>query len=591
MAASGKTDIRNVLRSDGAALKDVLGSFTNVEPSALKPDSSLEDLGLDSIAAVQLANALLLQLQLQVHPDELFKVSLNTLAEYAQKAHPASMKLRSSDRSNANVPSGLATPLLASDSTTLPSSLVQVISQLAKVPFEHISETSKLSELGIDSFSLCEIKQQLERIESKQFVFCDIQLCHTLHDLAAQLTVLPLSPSRSAADGTVEAAAETQECLITRPSLDRSCNPLEILAQSNSIYEAASHRSGFAGYWSTVSPLQQDLLLSYINEAFITLGVNLSEQPQGVETPTIPCIPKHERLVKRLLDILEARYIVRQCRGKVLRGSDCIDVDTSARLCEQLRIQHPSFECEAKLLNLIGPRLAECLSGKVDPLSVLFGSAESRHVMGSFYRDAPMMAAHTEQLISFFVSLVETLAVKSQTPIRVLEVGAGTGGTTAPLVAALRNTRVHLDYTFTDIGASFVHKAKARWEGVEWMSFAVLDIEAELPECFRGQYDIVVGTNVVHATRDRTSTCRRLRYALRPGGVLALSELTRPIDWYDICFGLLDGWWLADEGYAIQPATVWMDAFEKAGFQTMGHSSGDSEEANTQRLLIACTED
>ncbi|KAI0509539.1 S-adenosyl-L-methionine-dependent methyltransferase [Xylaria bambusicola] len=497
MESIGETEVCNVLRTDGGVLKDLIGSFINVEPSALKPDSSLEELGLDSIAAVQLANALLLQVQLQVHPDELFKASLNTLAGHAQQFHRASTKAQSAGRNN----------------------------------------------------------------------------------------------SRSATDVTVEAAAAAQERLVTRPSLDLSYDPLEILAQSNSIYEAASRRSGFADYWSTVSPLQQDLLLSYINEAFITLGVNLSEHPQGVEMPIIPHIPKHERLVKRLFDVLETRYIVRQCRGKVLRGSDCIDVYTSAHLCEQLRVQHPSFECEAKLLNLIGPRLAECLSGKVDPLSVLFGSTESRQVMDNFYRNAPMMAAHTEQLVSFFLSLIEAMATTFQTPIRVLEIGAGTGGTTSPLVAALANIKFQVNYTFTDIGASFVHKAKARWEETEWMNFAVLDIEAELPEYFRGQFDIVVGTNVVHATRNRTATCRRLRDALRPGGILALSELTRPIDWYDICFGLLDGWWLADEGYAIQPATVWMDAFEKAGFKAMGHSSGNSDEANTQQLLIACTKD
>ncbi|KAI1377811.1 S-adenosyl-L-methionine-dependent methyltransferase [Hypoxylon crocopeplum] len=577
------------------ALQELISGFTDVEPSNVKANLSLEELGLDSIAAVQLASELLLRLQLQIHPDELFNISLNILTEHVQESLPALAEPQVTTQGGVNVsPASLTTPPPASNLTTVPLSIIQAISKATRIPVDQVSETSTLSDLGVDSFSLLDIKQELERVGFKQLTLDHLDLPCTLRDLAGRLVPSLPNQSRSTADTTIAAKAALQHNAAGSAPPSRSFDPFEILAQSDSIYEAAARRSGFAGYWGSVSPLQNDLLLSYINEAFITLGVNLSEQPHGVEIPTIPYIPKYDRLMKRLLDILESRYIVSQRGGKVLRGSDAIDVDASSRLCEHLRINHPEFECEAKLMSLIGPRLAECLSGKLDPLSVLFGSVASRQIMDNFYRGAPMMVAHTEQLVSFFVSLAQGMAADSQTPIRILEVGAGTGGTTAPLVAAFGNAKVLVNYTFTDIGASFVHKARARWEGnPEWMDFLVLDIEEEIPESFREQYDIIVGTNVVHATRDRTATCRRLREALRPGGVLVLSELTRPVDWYDICFGLLDGWWLADggKGYAIQPATVWMDAFERAGFKGTGHSSGSSEEANTQQLLVACTKD
>ncbi|XXH01792.1 hypothetical protein Hte_008153 [Hypoxylon texense] len=573
-------------------LQELIGGLTEVEPSNVKPNSSLEELGLDSIAAVQLANELLLRLQLQIHPDELFKASLNVLAKHVQEPPPALTEPLVTTLDSLNVSSAsLTTPSPASNAIHIPSSILQAISEATRTPAEQISETSTLLELGVDSFSLLEITQQLERVGSKQLTLDHLDLSCTLRDLAKRLaTPLPSQPP-SATSIAVAARASTDRDVTKPPPLRPSFNPFEILEKSNSIYEAAAHRNGFSGYWGSVSPVQNDLLLAYINEAFIALGVDLSEQPHGVEIPAIPYIPKYDRLMKRLLDFLESRYIVSQRRGKVLRGSDRIDVDTSSRLCEQFQTNHPAFECEAKLMNLVGPRLAECLSGKLDPLSVLFGSAASRQIMDDFYRNTPMMAAHTEQLVSFFVTLTQAMAAGSQTPVRILEVGAGTGGTTAPLVAALKSAKIPVSYTFTDIGASFVHKARARWGNNQWMDFAVLNIEEDLPERFREQYNIVVGTNVVHATSDRTATCCRLREALRPGGVLVLSELTRPVDWYDICFGLLDGWWLADggKGYAIQPAAVWMDTFESAGFTSMGHSRGNSEEANTQQLLVAST--
>ncbi len=69
-----------------------------------------------------------------------------------------------------------------------------------------------------------------------------------------------------------------------------------------------------------------------------------------------------------------------------------------------------------------------------------------------------------------------------------------------------------------------------------------------------------------------------------------LSEVTQVIDWYDISFGLLDGWWLAEGGaaYPIQPPETWMDSFAAAGFISAGCSLGPSRESTSQQLLVAC---
>ncbi|KAJ2973276.1 hypothetical protein NUW58_g8976 [Xylaria curta] len=188
------TDRNNVisagLGTHASVLQELIGGFTDIKPANVKPNSSLEELGLDSIAAVQLANALLLRLQLQIHPDELFKVSLNTLTEHIQKSPPA----------------------LAEPQVKIPGSV--------DVP-------------------------------------------------SASLTSL-LNQPRSSDGISVEARATTPNLTSVPPPLSHSFNPFEILVQSDSVYEAAAQRSGFAGYWGSVSDLQNDLLLAYINEAFIS---------------------------------------------------------------------------------------------------------------------------------------------------------------------------------------------------------------------------------------------------------------------------------------------------------------------------------
>ena len=314
--------------------------------------------------------------------------------------------------------------------------------------------------------------------------------------------------------------------------------------------------------------------------------MDLSEYPHGTEIPPVQHIPKYDRLLKRLFNILETRYIVSQRAGKVLRASDKIDVNASSQLCHQLRTQHPEFECEANLMGLVGPKLGDCLKGTTDPVSVLFGNPSSLKIMEDFYANAPMMSASTDQLITFLVALLRA----REQPARILEVGAGTGGTTARLAKALAAAGIAVEYTFTDIGAAFVNKAKTRFrDQYPWMSFEILDLELEAtPATLHGRFDVALGANVVHATSNRVATCRRLREMLRPGGILVLSEVTRVVDWFDICFGLLDGWWRAEggKGYPIQSARVWMEVFERAGYRSWGFSKGESEEARSQQLLV-----
>jgi hypothetical protein len=75
---------------------------------------------------------------------------------------------------------------------------------------------------------------------------------------------------------------------------------------------------------------------------------------------------------------------------------------------------------------------------------------------------------------------------------------------------------------------------------------------------------------------------------LNPNGLLVLSEITIIFDWHEAVFGLLDGWWLADDAtHAIQPPKVWMNFMHQAGFPSATYSQSTVPDCNLQRLLIA----
>jgi hypothetical protein len=96
----------------------------------------------------------------------------------------------------------------------------------------------------------------------------------------------------------------------------------------------------------------------------------------------------------------------------------------------------------------------------------------------------------------------------SKPNLKVLEVGAGTGGTTAMVLDGLVSDSgepMFYSYTYTDISAGFFVQAKERFSSVQSIEYAVLDISQDPAEqgFELGSYDLVVATNVGSPSRKR----------------------------------------------------------------------------------------
>src|SRR5205085_5444328 len=128
-------------------------------------------------------------------------------------------------------------------------------------------------------------------------------------------------------------------------------------------------------------------------------------------------------------------------------------------------------------------------------------------------------------------------------PLRVLEIGAGTGGTTSFVLPALPAARTK--YVFSDLSPLFLARAQERMADYPFVDYRILDIErAPDAQGFDSDgFDLVIAANVLHATRDLGETLANVRRLVRPGGELLLLEGTRPQRWIDLTFGLTDGWW------------------------------------------------
>ena len=308
--------------------------------------------------------------------------------------------------------------------------------------------------------------------------------------------------------------------------------------------------------------------------------------------------PEHRRLFRRLLGILaDAGVLAARPDGglAVAVGSqepfpDEAPAEPEA-LAERLLVRHPHGSNEIGLLRRCGGALAEVLGGRTDPLSLLFGGDGPG--AADLYRTAPAARAATRMLAGAVAAAVSDLPDGRR--LRVLEIGAGTGSATEPVLAALPEGR--FDYLFTDISAGFFAEAESRFaaSGAP-IEYRALDIEADpAAQGFDPHgYDLVIAANVLHATRDLGETLAHCHALLAPSGQLIALELVRGRNLQDLTFGLLDGWWRFADAYrpdhALAAPAVWCRALGDAGFESarvLGADTSDGGQPLGPGIVIA----
>jgi ubiquinone/menaquinone biosynthesis C-methylase UbiE len=130
--------------------------------------------------------------------------------------------------------------------------------------------------------------------------------------------------------------------------------------------------------------------------------------------------------------------------------------------------------------------------------------------------------------------------------MNILEVGAGTGSATVHIFNALGNNARDLihKYHYTDISSGFFEQGRTLLE--KWTSllkFQVLDVTKDpLEQGFEPHsFDLVVASNVIHATPSIHETLAGVRKLLKPGGRMLLLEISRNTAMVSTIFGALPG--------------------------------------------------
>ena len=284
-------------------------------------------------------------------------------------------------------------------------------------------------------------------------------------------------------------------------------------------------------------------------------------------------IPEHRRLFRRMLEML-ARSGVLTADGDnfvvVVGPEDPLPEEMPKDLEEfatDMAERYPHGVTEVGLFRRCGGALAEVLLGRMDPLTLLFSSGDP--TPADLYLKAPVARAANKMLRDAVRALLAQLPDNRR--LRVLEVGAGTGSATTYILPELPEGR--FDYTYTDISAGFFAEAESRFgDGGGCIEYRTLDVEKDpIAQGYAPHsYDLIIASNVLHATRYLQETLGHCRALLAPSGQLVALENLSGLGWMDLTFGQLDGWWRFADDYrphhALASPAVWRQALGDAGF-------------------------
>jgi len=367
-------------------------------------------------------------------------------------------------------------------------------------------------------------------------------------------------------------------------------NPKAYLAPATAIQtrtgpmiQAIKKAPHYAAYFDGFTPTAETLAERFTLESLEALGLTLEvgdhfdlkalKQKLGVAD-------RHEHLLAAMLGHLSAWGYLRKA-GDEWHVIETPQEGDGKAMLESAHNDYPAFRHEIDLLKRCLPRLKEVLTGEIDPVELIFPKHDWRTIV-DYYVHAHSFEKYNRIIHGAAAALTET--VPDEQPLRVIEIGAGTGGVTASILSTLPEDRT--EYLFTDLSPTFLAKAKERFRDNGAVQYNILDIE-QVPDTQgipHHSFDMVVASDVIHATADIGKTLENVRALLAPGGILLMLEVTTCPAYLDLIFGMTEGWWRfkgdsARQAHCTMSRSGWRLALEQAGFDNVTAVSDVSEES------------
>lgn len=291
--------------------------------------------------------------------------------------------------------------------------------------------------------------------------------------------------------------------------------------------------------------------------------------------------PKYTKLFLEILEELMLQEYMTVSNGSITVPEEYqqISLQTALGQLTDFGNQFQDYQAHVQLLSRCLVEFEAILLGKTRATDVIFPLGSLKHVEGIYKGNE--QADYFNQLLANEVAKSVANALHSLSngeKIRVLEIGAGTGGTTKGVLEVLQPYKDQIEYTFTDLSKSFlIHAENSFGKEIPHFKTQMLNIESDpISQNFgKGTYDILIAANVLHATKDISATMENAKKIMKTNGVVFMNEIARKELFTTLTFGLLDGWWLyEDEELRLKnnpgiSAENWTFVLDEVGFENI----------------------
>ncbi|MCP4160489.1 MAG: SDR family NAD(P)-dependent oxidoreductase, partial [Deltaproteobacteria bacterium] len=263
---------------------------------------------------------------------------------------------------------------------------------------------------------------------------------------------------------------------------------------------------------------------------------------------------------------------------------------------KEIWLKNKDMHAMAVLVDTTIRALPEILTGKVPATDIMFPDSSMKLVEG-IYKQNRIADYFNEVLADTVVTYIqERIKLDESAKVRILEVGAGTGGTSAVIFPRIKPYSNHIvEYCYTDISKAFLmHADKEYGHDNPYLTGKIFNVEKPLEGqgIDVGNYDIVIATNVLHATKNIRQTLRNSKAALKNNGMILLNEISNNNLSSHLTFGLLEGWWLYEDpalrikgSPGLLPET-WKNVLEMEGFGAIFFPEQESHDFG-QQIVVA----
>ncbi len=315
-------------------------------------------------------------------------------------------------------------------------------------------------------------------------------------------------------------------------------------------------------------------------------------------------IPEYNRLFAALLDIMEREGFIK-IKGQNIITTEQIssaelikEVEASRSGGEELGDRYPQIKSYIPLLTTCCQAYSDVLTGKVNHMEVIFPNG-SMDLVADIYKGNIQTDYYnqlTAQMVKDYAS--KKLRKYPNAQVNILEVGAGTGGTSTLVLEAIKEFGSKIRFVYTDISSGFVQFGMQEFGSkYPFTEFKTLNIEND-PEAqgFEpGSFDLIFCSNVLHTTARMDNTLRQVKCLLKADGLLLINEITSLIDYNTLTFGLTTGWWLFEDeeirlkGSPLLTTDKWREKLQETGFKEVEilGTPDTREEDLPQSLIIA----